>query len=448
MQATPSHVVMIFFKAHTGLLLAGLLFTSGCCNFAVNTEPRAERPIHVAAIKGHEKCLEQFISEEPDVDTPNKFGETSLHLAVHGGHPGSSRLLIRHGANVNAAGRNNNRAMHYCMAKPQGYQEMITLLLKQKADLNLVNLEGRTPLHLIRDLDIKRQLLDHGASPYIVDNEGYTPIFRDLTDLDRDAMDYLRMYFQMGLDPDFRYPVVDRGLIHWAIEKDREDIVELVLENKGNINMLNQDGMPAVYLAMELRRDRLAVNLLKRGADANVTRMFNKNPQLRETLLNAAVRKFDLYYTVLLLKYGANPDQVGFTADGSTALYNLSRAKIQTAQSGDQLKVFDRLVQAKADVNLVNKANGDTPLNAAVSRANEPLVNGLLKAGANPNAPGARGRTPLHMAAITGSEVLLQTLIKHGADTRAKDAAGRTPGRAAFEAGYLDIANVLDYSPE
>ncbi|MFT5122871.1 MAG: ankyrin repeat protein [Kiritimatiellia bacterium] len=451
MQDSQTNVFSTHLKRTMGLLLlGGLLLTSGCCNFAVNMEPRAERPIHVAAIKGHEKCLKQFIAAEPDIDIPNKFGDTSLLLAVHDGHPGSARLLIQSGANVNVAGHENNRALHYCMTKPRGYKEMTALLLGQKADPNLLDLEGRAPLHLIGDLDIKRDLLDHGASPYIADSEGYTPIFRDLIGRSQqmDAMPYLQVYFEKGLNPDFRYPVMDCGLIHWAIEKDREDIVELVLQHKADMNMLNQDGMPAVYLAMELRRDRLATLLLKQGADANATRVFKKNPKLRETLLNAAVRNMNLYYTVLLLKYGAQPNIPGFTADGSSALYNLCRAQIQASQSEDQLKVFERLIQAKVDVNLANTANKDTPLNAAISRSNGPLVDALLKANAKVNTPGAGGHTPLHMAAISGNQSLLQKLIAHGADVRARDTSGRTPGRAAFEAGFLEIANVLDYVPE
>lgn len=88
---------------------------------------------------------------------------------------------------------------------------------------------------------------------------------------------------------------------------------------------------------------------------------------------------------------------------------------------------------------------GETPLHAALCRANRPvdahIVRLLLNHKADPNAPtrpgaetGAfmrdcrtRGETPLHRAAAFGSLAAIEQLLAAGADKMLKDAHGDTP---------------------
>lgn len=100
------------------------------------------------------------------------------------------------------------------------------------------------------------------------------------------------------------------------------------------------------------------------------------------------------------------------------------------------------LIEQGADVNHALADTGETPLHAALCKANRPVydqVVGLLLAhGANPlciTRPGAktsafmrdcrtRAETPLHRAAAFGSEKSLQLLLDAGADREAKDMHG------------------------
>ncbi|HET8648194.1 MAG TPA: ankyrin repeat domain-containing protein, partial [Vicinamibacteria bacterium] len=88
---------------------------------------------------------------------------------------------------------------------------------------------------------------------------------------------------------------------------------------------------------------------------------------------------------------------------------------------------------------------GETPLHAALSKANRPaytlVLRVLLAYGANPDAvtrPGVetgafmrdvrtRGETPLHRAAAFGTEEAVQLLLDAGARREAKDAHGDSP---------------------
>ncbi len=108
-------------------------------------------------------------------------------------------------------------------------------------------------------------------------------------------------------------------------------------------------------------------------------------------------------------------------------------------------RLCEFLIEHGADPNHPHQDARETPLHAALSRANRPaqdrVVAVLLAAGADPNAvtvPGAetgcfmrdarsKGETPLHRAAAFASEATIAALIAAGAARDARDAHGDTP---------------------
>src|SRR5262245_32602604 len=103
------------------------------------------------------------------------------------------------------------------------------------------------------------------------------------------------------------------------------------------------------------------------------------------------------------------------------------------------------LIEKGADVNHPLPDTGETPLHAAICKANRPaynlVVKVLLSNGANPNVatkPGVetgcfmrdcrtKGETPLHRAAAFGNEEMIQLLLDAGAIIDARDMHGETP---------------------
>ncbi|MDX2055965.1 MAG: ankyrin repeat domain-containing protein [Polyangiaceae bacterium] len=103
------------------------------------------------------------------------------------------------------------------------------------------------------------------------------------------------------------------------------------------------------------------------------------------------------------------------------------------------------LIENGADVNFPLPDTGETPLHAAICRADSPSMNLVLKVllanGADPNRPthtsavtGAfmrdartKGETPLHRAAAFGTEATVALLVTAGARLDAKDVNGDSP---------------------
>ena len=107
------------------------------------------------------------------------------------------------------------------------------------------------------------------------------------------------------------------------------------------------------------------------------------------------------------------------------------------------------LIESGADVNRPLPDTGETPLHAAVCKANRPAYNLVLKVllanGANPNCvtraaaetsafmrdARTKAETPLHRAAAFGTEESIQLLLDAGAKRDAKDMNGDSPLRWA-----------------
>lgn len=108
-------------------------------------------------------------------------------------------------------------------------------------------------------------------------------------------------------------------------------------------------------------------------------------------------------------------------------------------------KLCQFLIESGADVNRPLPDTGETPLHAALCKANSPahnlVIKVLLAKGANPNCVTkasaetgcfmrdcrTRGEAPLHRAAAFGSEQTIQLLLDAGATVDAKDMNGDSP---------------------
>lgn len=80
------------------------------------------------------------------------------------------------------------------------------------------------------------------------------------------------------------------------------------------------------------------------------------------------------------------------------------------------------------------------PLHSAVAAGSARIVQILLRAGADPNAPQRGGFTPLHGAAHRGDADLVDLLLAQGADPRLASDDGRLAAQLAIDAGHQAIA--------
>ncbi|KAL6261095.1 hypothetical protein P5V15_008628 [Pogonomyrmex californicus] len=109
-----------------------------------------ERGIWKAALDGDIDQIKYFLQKGVFVDVLDSAGYTALHYAARGGHVHVCELLLKNGANVNSRTRClEATALHRAIDIPDSDEmvEMVDLLLRNGADPNLTDVDGKTALH-------------------------------------------------------------------------------------------------------------------------------------------------------------------------------------------------------------------------------------------------------------------------------------------------------------
>jgi ankyrin repeat protein len=136
--------------------------------------------------------------------------------------------------------------------------------------------------------------------------------------------------------------------------------------------------------------------------------------------------------TLLQQKADVNAPQI----DGTSALH--------WAVQANDLELTDLLLRAGAHVSAANKA-GATPLLLATVNGNAAIIERLLVAGADPNAPLTNSSdTAIMMASRTGNVEAVKVLLDHGAQVNAKETwGGTTTLMWAVSERHSDVVKLL-----
>ena len=209
------------------------------------------------------------------------------------------------------------------------------------------------------------------------------------------------------------------------------------------------------------------LNAVKTGTIATVEALLREDPALANTVDDSGVS------VLLLAQYSNQCDVVtrllmnkseldvfeaaalGLTERLSPLLY--SNANLLTAWSADGFAPLHLAAHfghvAAVRLLLEHGAPIDpksrnflsvTPLQSATAGLRLPVVELLLKHGANVNERQSGNWTALHSAAQHGDVAIVMELLGHGADRSALNAEGKNAARIARETGHDELAAMLE----
>lgn len=229
-----------------------------------------------------------------------------------------------------------------------------------------------------------------------------------------------------------------RTALHVAVDQGLADIVQLLLENNGDVNTWSAypNSRTPLQSSAALGDIEIVKLLLHCKADVNA-------PPAREngqTALQAAAGNGHVDIVHLLMDRGADINAIPAVEYGRTAL--------QAAAESGHINLVKLLLDHGAAVNAGPAAeHGRTALQAAAGSGYIDGVKLLLDHGAAINAdPAAKhGRTALQAAAGSGYIDAVKLLLDHRAAVHARPAAehGRTALQAAAGGGHIDVVYLL-----
>ena len=139
--------------------------------------------LHNAAIEGDYGVVYGLIKANVDLDMLDKDGLSALALAIKAEQMDCVKILLESGADVNEGGGALGSCLHLATFLVQPW--LVRELLKRRADVNLRDCEGNTPLHIILGVFNKNKLssemiadilIEAGSQVNALNKESWAPI--------------------------------------------------------------------------------------------------------------------------------------------------------------------------------------------------------------------------------------------------------------------------------
>ena len=192
----------------------------------------AGTPLHVSSLVGKPEIARILLEQGANPNTPDRWGGTALHAAsVYRGLE-VTRILLEHGTNPNALDDSGRTALHEASA--YGGPEIARTLLEHGTNPNTPDYSGRTALHEASENTIVELLLEYGVNVDARDKQGWTPLYKAAYAL---YLQVLVALLDRGADPHaltnngetpFQLATVTR--IPYYQEKVRAQVIQLLSE--------------------------------------------------------------------------------------------------------------------------------------------------------------------------------------------------------------------------
>jgi hypothetical protein len=414
----------LLWAAHQGSPeLVGLLLKAGAdANVANNF---GVTPLLEASRYGDAATIKALLEGGADIETATREGETALMAAARSGSVAAVELLLAAGADVNAVEALQEQSA-LMWAAAEGHFDVVDLLLDKGADPNLKARSselttrstradyptgGFTALHwAVRNGDeaVVRRLVEGKADLNITNADGATPMMLAIVN---DRFDLAAKLVELGAD-------ANDGSLYYAMEM-RDATTDWRARDGSRLRVDHENKLTALDLAKVL---------LEAGADPDkpvAVQMHNSSmccdPKANATPFYRAAVAADVEALRLMLPYQPDfawvpssiktgPRQPGDTG-GKTALMVAMNGGKGVGMAGGPGDIREGIAPPFREVSNRN------PVDA---------VKLLLEAGADPDAVTPDGDTALHLAAFAGKLDIVRALVEGGADVNFKDKAGKT----------------------
>lgn len=367
-----------------------------------------------AAAHGHQRTAELALAGGVD-PTRRTYGLTPLHLAAAHGQPSVVRMLLDHGAHVDATQHGTlETPLH--KAVREGHLRCVEILIENGADVNARDESGATPLHCAVGLRDSREGRLLVIWEVLVRARGNVPECTQRWP-GRGHVEAARLLLSAGAALEAKTEYGDTPL-HVAVAAENPAMVSLLVEAGAQVDTVNRSGMTALHWAAFRGANRIARILLDSHADPNT-------------------KDKDGWDALHWATFVCDDDLAGsLLASGS---------QLDVFKAAGLGKVAELSAMLAADGGLLSAADAKlrmTPLHWAAWGGRLQGVEYLLSEGASTEARDLYGARPFHNAAVGGSTEVLDLLLAGG--TRV-DALDKYRNSALYYAAWAGQREAVEY---
>lgn len=424
-----------------------------------------DAPLSVASRDGNLEIVKLLVEHGAAVDAGKEQEDRTPLMAASGqGHVEVVKYLIAQGANVNTKGKGLTPLLvasawgQFSFGPPGDKTKTIYILLENGADVNVQDESwlktGQTPLMyavMQGDAEVVQAMLAKGARQDLKNKEGDTA----LSLAKKAGLGYIAQLLEKAASG-ASVPPPDPSLhpLFKAVKEGRLDQVKALIAKGADVNIRTATGSTPLMYAADGNQLAIARFLLKLGADVNA-----KNGTNNTALIYASIKGHVDIVTELLRKKAdvnvkniSKADALIYAVVGKkteiadillkngasvTDKYDGGKTALLMAASDGNLDIAKLLLAYKADVNAVDR-DEMSALMIACEKGNSGLVEALLKAGADINKKSKYGDTALSKAISTRHVPIVRILVKNIGTFDRREALF-----SAVIAGDLEIVKLL-----
>ena len=403
--------------------------------------------LHLSVLNNKPAFVELLIGYGATIDVKGgPLMETPLHLACRQGRdPECAKMLLLSGADVNVTGKETGESPLHIVAR-RSYLKLMSLLLEEGADINLLSCAGETALHVaVRHSHIEavRLLINSAPDPVSAEslvntanNEGETALHLACELCSPDALPIVHILLNNGANLLTTTKLTGENPLHYAarcnsVETMREFgrfiagdyhsianrqckngwsplltaanygheyVVELLLYKEVRADVFDEHGLGALHLAAAKGFSRCCELLLGRKAFVNAKSKLGITP-----LHLATENGFSKLADILITNYGASVDAMTLT----------KKTPLHLASESGHLDCVKVLVSKKANVKARDSLVG-LPIHLAAKHNHHEVVKYFL--GAYPELAflptNLEGMLCSHLAAASGSMAVIRELMR------------------------------------
>ncbi|XP_048218302.1 ankyrin repeat and SOCS box protein 2 [Perognathus longimembris pacificus] len=391
----------------------------------------ATDPVLKAIKEGNEEALKVMIKDGKNLAEPNKEGWLPLHEAAYYGQLGCLKVLQQaYPGAIDQRTLQEETALY--LATCREHLDCLLLLLQAGAEPDISNKSRETPLYKAcerKNAEAVRILVRHHADANHRCNRGWTALHESVSRNDLEVMEIL-VGGGAKVEAKNAYGITP---LFVAAQSGQLEALRFLAKHGADINTQASDSASALYEACKNEHEDVAEFLLSQGADANRA---NKDGLLP---LHIASKKGNYRIVQLLLPVTSR-----------TRVRRSGVSPLHLAAERNHDAVLEALLGARFDVNAplaperarLYEDRRSSALYFAVVNNNVRATELLLGAGADPNRDVI---SPLLVAIRHGCPRTMRLLLDHGADIDAYVATHPTafPATIMFAMKCLSLLKFL-----